>query len=62
MIDCGFAMQVSPSDNSLISLVNSPQLAAKSYSQTSKSLSFPKAFIGNPDETLTGPPDKNIRG
>jgi hypothetical protein len=34
----------------------------KGYSQTSKSPLFPKASIGNPDETVTGPPDKKVRG
>ena len=37
-------------------------LLRKSYSQTSKSLSFPNALIGNPDETMTGPPIKTFGG
>ena len=37
-------------------------LLHKSYSQPSKSLSFPNASIGNPSETLTGPPIKTFGG
>jgi len=32
------------------------------YSQTSKSPSFPHAFSGNPDESLTGPPIDTFGG
>jgi protein SCO1 len=32
------------------------------YSQTSKSVSFPKALIGNPGETRTGPPIETFGG
>src|SRR5918994_5121195 len=34
----------------------------KRYSRTSKSLSFPNASIGNPDETTTGPPIRTFGG
>jgi hypothetical protein len=37
-------------------------LLPKTYSQTSKSPSFPHAFSGNPDESLTGPPIKTFGG
>ena len=37
-------------------------LLRKSYSQTPQSLSFPNASIGNPDETMTGPPIKTFGG
>ena len=37
-------------------------LLRKSYSQTSKSLSFPNAPIGNPSETRTGPSIKTFGG
>ena len=37
-------------------------LLRKIHSRTSKSLSFPNASIGNPDETVTGPPIKTFGG
>ncbi len=37
-------------------------LLRKIYFQTSKSLSFPNASIGNPAETLPGPPIKTFGG
>ena len=37
-------------------------LLRKSYSQTSKSMSFLNARIGNPEETGTGPPIKTFGG
>ena len=45
-----------------ISVVWIPRsLLRKTYSQTS-SPSFPHAFSGNPDESLTGPPIKTFGG
>ena len=35
---------------------------SRSYPKISKSLSFPNALVGNPDESMTGPPTKTFGG